>query len=107
MSTTGLLDAYGYRCLRYQRRLYGEPQNGRTPMTVMTMHVLDREGDTKIIWDSDNSDEVANARRSFDELRGKGFTAYRVDDKGDRSAIIREFDPTAEKLILRPAMAGG
>lgn len=76
-------------------------------MTVMTMHVMDAEGDTRIIWDSDNEAETANARRTFDELRGKGFTAYRVDDKGDRSAIIREFDPTAEKMIFRPAMAGG
>jgi hypothetical protein len=76
-------------------------------MTLMTMHVLDRGGDTKIIWDSDNPDEVASARRSFDELRGKGFTAYRVDDKGEGSALIRNFDPTAEKMIFRPAMAGG
>ena len=76
-------------------------------MTLMTMHVMDRDGDTRIIWDSDNEAEVANARRTFEELTGKGFTAYRVDDQGDKSAIIRTFDPEAEKLILRPAMAGG
>ena len=74
---------------------------------MSTMSVMSREGDTKIIWDPNNAAEVANAKRTFDELRGKGFTAYRVDDTGDRSAVIREFDPTAEKLILRPAMAGG
>jgi hypothetical protein len=72
------------------------------------MHVLDREGDTKIIWNPDNEDEVANARRTFDELRRKGFTAYRVDDTtGKRNEVLREFDPDAEKLILRPAMVGG
>jgi hypothetical protein len=76
-------------------------------MTVMTMHVMSPEGDYRIIWDSGNTDEVATARASFDELTGKGFTAYRVDDKGDKSAILREFDPEAEKIIFRPAMAGG
>lgn len=76
-------------------------------MTTMTMHVMDPGGDTKIIWDSNNTAEVDNARRTFAELKGKGFTAYRVDDQGDRSAILREFDPEAEKLILRPPMAGG
>lgn len=77
-------------------------------MAMATMHVMDPTGDTKIIWDKDNPDEVANARRTFEDLvTNKRFTAYRVDDTGDRSAVIREFDPTAEKLIIRPAMQGG
>lgn len=77
-------------------------------MAMMTLHVMDTDGDTKIIWDSNNPDEVANAKRTFEDLvRGKRYTAYRVDEVGDTSAVIREFDPTAEKMILRPAMAGG
>lgn len=64
-------------------------------------------GDTKVIWDPDNADEVANARRTFDEMRKKGFTAYSVDDKGKGKEVIREFDPKASKIIMRPAMAGG
>jgi len=72
------------------------------------MRVMDPvAGDTKVIWDKDNADEVANAKRTFDELRGKGFTAYSVDDKGKGKEILRSFDPAAEKLIMRPAMAGG
>ncbi len=74
---------------------------------MSTMNILDREGDTKVMWDAGNEDEVTSARRTFDELRGKGFTAYRVDDKGDTSAVITAFDPEAERIILRPAMVGG
>lgn len=74
---------------------------------MSVMSVLGHEGDTKVMWDGDNDDEVTSARRTFDELRGQGFTAYRVDDKGDTSAVITEFDPEAERIILRPAMAGG
>lgn len=77
-------------------------------MTVMgEMRVVDPTGDTKTIWNSDDPDEVAAARDQFDTLRGKGFIAYRVDDEGDKSAVLREFDPEAEKMILRPPMAGG
>ena len=75
---------------------------------MSVMSILSHEGDTKIIWDPDNADEVASARRTFNELVGdKKFAAYRVDDTGDRSEVIREFDETAEKMILRPPMAGG
>jgi hypothetical protein len=71
------------------------------------MHVMDRSGDTKIIWDPDNEDEVANARRTFDDLRKKGYVAYNVAPRGAKGEVIREFDPAAEKLIMAPPMVGG
>lgn len=76
-------------------------------MSTSTMSVLGPEGDTKTIWDATNPDEVAAAKATFDTLVAKGFQAYRVDDEGDRSELIREFDPEAERMILRPAMQGG
>ena len=67
-----------------------------------------REGDTKVIWDKANADEVANARRMFDELVGKGFAAFSVKGKdGEKDQRIRAFDPAAERIILVPAMQGG
>lgn len=74
-------------------------------------HVLaiqDRTGDTKIIWSRDNADEVGNARRTFDELRGKGFDIFRVRGKeGDKAEIMTAFDPEAERMIAAPRMRGG
>lgn len=68
---------------------------------------LDKTGDTRIIWSIDNEDEVANARRTFDEMTKKGFRAYSVTRKGEKDKQIREFDPEAEKIILAPALVGG
>jgi len=71
------------------------------------MAVQGVEGDTKIIWDPENPDEVKNARRTFDDLRGKGFNAYSVKRTGEQGEILRTFDPKAEKIIMAPPMAGG
>jgi hypothetical protein len=69
--------------------------------------VMDRSGDTKIIWDSSKPDEVDTARQTFDRLRKKGYMAYSVKKGGDKGEVIREFDPDAEKIILAPQMVGG
>ena len=77
-------------------------------MTVGEMSRLDRKGDTKIIWDSENEEEVAAARRTFDDLRSQGFLAYKVVGKdGRKGEQIREFEAEAERIILAPPMRGG
>lgn len=64
-------------------------------------------GDTKIIWSSDNRDEVENARRTFNDLKAKGYAAFSVKKDGERGSQIREFDRDAEKLIMVPQLRGG
>lgn len=72
------------------------------------MRVMGIEGDVKTIWDPHNADEVAAARKSFDELRKKGYLAFRVDDEtAKKGSQITSFDPNAGKLIMAPPMAGG
>jgi hypothetical protein len=71
------------------------------------MAVMDRTGDTKTIWDADNADEVEVARETFNKLKRKGYLAYRVKENGKKGEIITEFDPSAQKLIMSPPMAGG
>lgn len=71
------------------------------------MSIMDRSGDTKVIWDSDNADEVANAERTFNDLKKKGYVAYAVKGDGDKGKVVGEFDEGLEKLILAPALAGG
>lgn len=76
----------------------------------MGMHelaVMDRTGDTKLIWDSDKPDEVENARRSFNELKKKGYGIFHVDKSGEAAKRMHEFDPDAEKLIAIKPIAGG
>ncbi len=64
-------------------------------------------GDTKIIWDSDNKDEVDAARATFERLVKKGFAAFTVKKNGDQGSKITEFDPDEEKMIMIMPMAGG
>jgi hypothetical protein len=72
------------------------------------MRIMGQAGDTKVIWDSDNAEEVKNARRTFGDLRAKGFLAFRVEPgSGKKGTQITEFDAEAEKLIMVPAMRGG
>jgi len=64
-------------------------------------------GDTKLVWNVDNKDEVEAAREAFDKLIRKGFTAFSVDKRGEASDKVKRFDATLEKIILVPQMAGG
>lgn len=72
------------------------------------MSTLDHDGDQRVMWDRTQPDEVAAARRTFDDLRKKGYAAYRAEGKrGDRGEVIREFDPDAERIILTKPLQGG
>lgn len=78
------------------------------PDTRSHMAILDPTGDTKVFWDKDNPDEVANARRTFNDLRAKGFLAYKLSGRGDsKGEVLHEFDARAERIILTPAHQGG
>jgi hypothetical protein len=70
--------------------------------------VMDTTGDTRLMWDPSRPDEVATARAAFDAAKARGMVAYRVAESGERTPeTIRDFDPTAAKIILAPALAGG
>lgn len=72
-----------------------------------TMSVMDRTGDYKVIWTKGQEAEVSAAKATFDDLIGKGYLAYSVDEKGDKNEIVREFNEDLEKLIMAPAPSGG
>lgn len=72
-----------------------------------TLEVLTGGGDVKKLWDRNNADEVADARRSFEELTGKGFAAFAVAKGGGREGRMTAFDPAAEGYILVPQIRGG
>lgn len=78
------------------------------PHTGM-MAELNETGDTKVIWDRTNPDEVANARATFERLtKDRKFIAFSVKGKnGDKDERIYEFDPDAERIILVPQNKGG
>jgi hypothetical protein len=72
------------------------------------LQYLSQDGDTKLIWDSDKEEEVEAAQEMFDNLKAKGYMAYRVEGKkGDKGEIVNKFDPSLERIIMAPRMVGG
>lgn len=73
----------------------------------IAMAVMGSGGDIKKIWNKSNEDEVEDARRTFYDMRRKGYLAFRANKDGGRGEQIREFDPDAEQMIMVPPMQGG
>jgi len=73
------------------------------------LHITDSTGDTRVMWDPRNTDEVAAARAAFDSAKGRGMMGFAVDPhSGERTGEqIREFDETAGKIIMVRQLAGG
>ncbi len=66
-------------------------------------------GDIRVFWDRDNRDEVEAVREQSEELRGKGFLAFRPEREGAgcKGQVFECFDPTAEWVILILPLWGG
>jgi hypothetical protein len=64
-------------------------------------------GDTHLMWDANNEDEVSAMKATFDKLKRKGYLAFAVQAKGEKGQQVKEFDPKAAKLIMAPPMQGG
>lgn len=72
------------------------------------MRVIDRTGDSKLIWDTANPDEVEAARSHFNLLKEqKRYAAFKVKKNGEAGEVIRDFDPEAGMIIMRPQLQGG
>lgn len=73
------------------------------------LHITDASGDTRIMWDPRNKDEVATAKAAFDAAKAKGMLAYSVNpETGDSSGeVIHEFDKKAGKVIMVRQLVGG
>jgi hypothetical protein len=77
-------------------------------IVTSTLHVMSREhGDIRKEWDPSNEDEVADARRTFETFKEKGYLAYRVDDAGGPGETMSRFDESAGAIIMSPQSVGG
>jgi hypothetical protein len=71
------------------------------------LRIMDGTGDTRHTWDPNVPAEVELARKNFEEALKAGMRAYKVKRSGQPGDQITEFDPTAGKLIIAPALRGG
>lgn len=78
-----------------------------TEVVRNVLHIPDATGDTRIMWDPRNRDEVDAAKAAFDAAKKKGMLAYSVDESGDKGEVIRDFDKHAGKIIMARQTQGG
>jgi hypothetical protein len=72
------------------------------------LSITDASGDTRIMWDPRNKDEVATAQAAFDAAKAKGMLAYSVNtETGDKGEVIQKFDKKAGKIIMVRQLVGG
>ncbi len=71
------------------------------------MEVPDNTGHSEVSWDKDKPGEVEAAQASFDVLKKKGYVAFRLSSSGSEGSQMRTFDPSAERILMRPQMRGG
>jgi hypothetical protein len=71
------------------------------------LRVLSSMGDTKVIFDPDNDDEVAAAKVQYKTLINKGFKAFKVKKSGEPGKKMKKFDKDAGKIIMVPPIIGG
>lgn len=77
-------------------------------MKLGVMEVLCSKGDDKIFWDPDSDKQIEDARKQFDSYIKKGYTCFRMDDKGNKAGRkITRFPEHAARLLFVPRLAGG
>jgi hypothetical protein len=69
--------------------------------------VMDHTGDTKTVWDTGSDEEIEEARKQFDSFVKRGYTIFYTDKKGEKAEKMKEFKPTAGRMIaVKPIVAG-
>jgi hypothetical protein len=62
-----------------------------------------KDGDKRIVWDAHDLEQIAEAKRMFDEAIQQGLVPYKVGVDGRAtSEVMEEFDPEAEEVIFLP-----
>lgn len=72
------------------------------------MELMGPEGDTKLMFDKHNEDEVEAARATFKKLvKEKKYLAFKSKKDGTQGEQITEFDENVERVIMIPPLQGG
>ena len=71
------------------------------------MKILDETGDDRLVWDKENGREAKQAKKKFNDLIAKGYSAFSVDHEGEKNKKITEFDIDAEEILMVPETVKG
>lgn len=73
------------------------------------LQIMDHSGHTTVEFDNATKNGVTEAMARFNELvKEKKYTAGAKVAGGDgQFRVVRDFDPTAEEIVLMPPLQGG
>lgn len=73
------------------------------------LSILDSTGDTRIMWNPRDKDDVASAEAAWDAAKKRGMVAYFVGDNGEAGEVIQgtKFPKKEGKIIMAPQLVGG
>ena len=69
--------------------------------------VLDPNGHTTTMWDPQSPAEIERARRVFDEMRRRGYRAFRIGKDGGPGQPRHSFDPKDDAMVFVPPIHAG
>lgn len=69
--------------------------------------IMDRNGDTRRQFDSNDAQSVVRAKELFEHLTGKGYRAVALADNGEQGELLKGFDEKAERTLFIPQLKGG
>ena len=69
--------------------------------------IMDRHGDTRRHFDSQDARAVALAKERFEQLTSKGYRAVALAPNGEQGELLESFDKTAERTLFIPHLKGG
>ena len=68
--------------------------------------VMDHTGDTRHLFDAENTVALAKAEERFKQLTGRGYMAAVRTGPGEVTKVT-SFDPIAEETVFFPRLVGG
>jgi hypothetical protein len=73
------------------------------------LHIVDKfYGDKRLIWRADDKESKAKAIEEFKERLKKGWLAFKLNPEDPhKGEMLREFDESAEKIVMTPPVAAG
>jgi hypothetical protein len=64
------------------------------------MRVLDESGDSRVVWDRRDKNQVREAFAKFKDFLVRGYRAYVTRSDGSRGSRLDEFDPLLEEILV-------
>ena len=64
------------------------------------LRILDETGDRRLIWDLNSPLEMNEAQSKFLEFLDKGWKAYAINKRGEKSYRIFGFDPELQEIFI-------